>query len=59
MQKGIGERWLDIPSYYLIFPHARSEKTFPLLKNLQVFRPFVVHISVRRRWSPHGNCHGP
>lgn len=49
MQKGIGERWLDIPSYYLIFPHARSEKTFPLLKNLQVFRPFVVHISVRRR----------
>lgn len=28
MQKGIGERWLDIPSYYLIFPHAQSEKIF-------------------------------
>lgn len=50
MQKGIGERWLDISSYYLIFPHAQSEKkSLPLRKNLQGFRPFVVHISVRRR----------
>ena len=38
MQKGIGERWLDIPSYYLIFPHAQSEKNLCLcVKTCKVF----------------------